>query len=46
MMIQDKIPPSRPLLKLVLLIPGTKEGMIQDEIRLRRLEGRTFVADG
>ncbi len=45
-MIQDKIAPSRPLLKLVLLIPGAKEGMIQDEIRLRRLEGRTFVADG
>ena len=45
-MIQDKIPLSEPLLKLVLLIPGKKEDMIQDEIRLRRLEGRTFVADG
>jgi hypothetical protein len=44
--IQDKSRPSKPLLKLVLLIPGMKEDMIQDEIRLRRLEGRTFVADG
>lgn len=45
-MIQDKIPPSKPLLRLILVIPGDKDGMIQDEIRLRRQSRRTFVADG
>ena len=45
-MIQDKIPPSKPLLRLILVIPGGKDGMIQDEIRLRRQSRRTFVADG
>lgn len=45
-MIQDKIPPSKPLLRLILLIPGDKSEMIQDEIRLRRQSRHTFVADG
>jgi len=46
MMIQDKIPLSRPCLRLILVIPADKGGMIQDEIRLRRQSRRTFVADG
>lgn len=46
-MIQDKMPPSKPVFKLILLIPaGIKTPMIQDEIILRRLDRRTFVADG
>ena len=45
-MIQDKIPISKPCLRLILVIPGDKDGMIQDEIRLRRQSQRTFVADG
>jgi hypothetical protein len=45
-MIQDKIPLCRPCLRLILLIPGGKDGMIQDEIRLRRQSRHTFVADG
>jgi hypothetical protein len=45
-MIQDKIPLSRPCLRLTLVIPADKDGMIQDEIRLRRQSRRTFVADG
>jgi hypothetical protein len=45
-MIQDKIPISKPCLRLILVIPGDKDGMIQDEIRLRRQSRRTFVADG
>ena len=45
-MIQDKIPLSEPCLRLILLIPGDKDGMIQDEIRLRRQSRHTFVADG
>ena len=44
--IQDKIPLSKPFLRLILLIPGDKDRMIQDEIRLRRQSRRTFVADG
>jgi hypothetical protein len=44
--IQDKDPLSKPLLRLILLIPGDKDAMIQDEIRLRRQSRRTFVADG
>lgn len=43
--IQDKIPPAKPLLRLILVIPADKYGMIQDEIRLRRQSRRTFVAD-
>jgi hypothetical protein len=46
-MIQDEIPPSKPVCKLILLIPGgIKTGMIQDEIILRKLNRSTFVADG
>jgi hypothetical protein len=45
-MIQDKIPLSKPCLRLILVIPADKDGMIQDEIRLRRQSRRTFVADG
>ena len=45
-MIQDKIPLSKPCLRLILVIPGDKDGMIQDEIRLRRQSRCTFVADG
>ncbi len=44
--IQDKIPPSKPLLRLILLIPGDKDRMIQDKILLRRQSRCTFVADG
>jgi hypothetical protein len=45
-MIQDKMPLSEPCLRLILVIPGSKDGMIQDEIRLRRQSRCTFVADG
>jgi hypothetical protein len=45
-MIQDKIPLLEPCLRLILVIPADKDGMIQDEIRLRRKSRRTFVADG
>jgi len=45
-MIQDKIPLSKPCLRLILVIPADKDGVIQDEIRLRRQSRRTFVADG
>jgi len=45
-MIQDKIPLSKPCLRLILVIPADKDGMIQDEIRLRRQSQHTFVADG
>jgi hypothetical protein len=44
--VQDKIPPAKPLLRLILLIPGDKDRMIQDKILLRRQSRRTFVADG
>jgi hypothetical protein len=45
-MIQDKIPLCKPSLRLILVIPADKDGMIQDEILLRRQSRRTFVADG
>jgi hypothetical protein len=45
-MIQDKIPLSKPFLRLILLIPGDKDRMIQDKILLRRQSRCTFVADG
>ena len=45
-MIQDKRAPSEPIQKLILLIPADKSGVIQDEIRLRRVEGTTFAAYG
>jgi hypothetical protein len=45
--IQDKITPSKPWYKLVLLIPGgIKTSMIQDKIILERVRGRTFWAYG
>lgn len=44
--IQDEIPRSKPYQQLVLLIPESKTGMIQDEIRLKRVDGCTFVAYG
>jgi hypothetical protein len=45
-MIQDKIPPAKPCLRLILLIPGEKEDLIQDKIVLRRQSRRTFAAYG
>lgn len=45
-MIQDKIAGSKPYQQLILLIPEDKAGMIQDEIRLRKVDRYTFVADG
>jgi len=45
-MIQDKIPLLASCLRLILVIPADKDGMIQDEIRLRRQSRCTFVADG
>jgi len=45
-MIQDKIPSSKPYQQLVLLIPDALTGMIQDEIRLRRVDRYTFAAYG
>lgn len=45
-MIQDKIPPEKPWLRLILLIPGEKGQMIQDQIILRRQSRCTFVAYG
>ena len=44
--IQDKESLCKPLLRLILLIPGDKDTMIQDKILLRRQSRRTFVADG
>ena len=45
-MIKDEIPSSKPLQRLVILIPDDKAGMIKDEIRLRRVGTRTFAAHG
>ena len=45
-MIQDESPPAKPLLRLILLIPGEKEAMIQDKIVLQRQSRRTFAAYG
>lgn len=45
-MIQDKIPIPKPYQQLILLIPEAKTGMIQDEIRLKRVEKYTFAAYG
>jgi hypothetical protein len=45
-MIQDKTPPTEPCLKLVILVPGSRLSMIQDEITLRRIAGSTFAAPG
>ncbi len=45
-MIQDEIRRSKPLQELILLIPAEKKAMIQDEIILKRVDGRTFAAYG
>ena len=45
-MIQDKIPPLKSCLKLVLVLPAIRDEMIQDEITLRRVAGSTFAAAG
>ena len=46
-MIQDKIPSSKPLYKLVFLMPGgVAVDMIQDEIIFKRHNRRTFVHYG
>lgn len=44
--IQDEIPPAKPLLKLVFVVPVTKDTMIQDEITLKRVDRTTFAAPG
>ena len=45
-MIKDKIPPEKPLEKLIILIPDATMKMIKDEIRLKRVGTRTFAAHG
>jgi len=45
-MIQDEIPPSKPMGTYVLLIPEARMGMIQDEIILKRVDSSTFAAYG
>jgi hypothetical protein len=45
-MIKDEIPSEKQLQKLILFIPDETDGMIKDEIRLKRIGTRTFVADG
>ena len=45
-MIKDKIPPEKPLQKLIILIPDKTMKMIKDEIRLKRVGTRTFAACG
>ncbi len=44
--IKDKIPPSKPLQELILLIPANVKDVIKDEIRLKRVDGYTFTAYG
>lgn len=44
--IQDKIPPAKPCLKLVLVLPVIRDELIQDEITLRRVDRSTFAALG
>ncbi|MDD2853213.1 MAG: hypothetical protein PHY09_15115 [Desulfuromonadaceae bacterium] len=44
--IQDEIPPAKPVLKLVFWVPVTRLSMIQDEICLRRLTSNQFAAPG
>ena len=45
-MIQDGIPRGKPYQELILRIPAGRGGLIQDEILLRRVDGRTFAASG
>ena len=44
--IKDKIPPLAPYQELILRIPGFLNGVIKDEIRLRRVDTSTFAAYG
>lgn len=44
--IQDEISPTKPCLKLVLVLPVMRDEMIQDEIILRRVARTTFAAPG
>jgi hypothetical protein len=44
--IQDEIPPTKPVVKLVFWVPVTRLSMIQDEITVRRVVGSTFAATG
>lgn len=44
--IQDEMPPAKPVVKLVFWVPVTRLSMIQDEITLRRVAGSTFAAPG
>lgn len=44
--IQDEIPPAKPVVKLVFWVPVTRISMLQDEITLRRVAGSTFAAPG
>jgi hypothetical protein len=44
--IQDEIPPAKPVVKLVFWLPVTRFSMIQDEITLKRVAGSTFAAPG
>jgi hypothetical protein len=46
LVIQDEIPPSKPVVKLVFWVPVTRLSLIQDEITLRRVVGSTFAAPG
>jgi hypothetical protein len=45
-MIQDEMLPKKPYVELVILIPGNKKDMIQDEIVLKKIGARTFAAPG
>jgi hypothetical protein len=44
--IQDEIPPAKPVVKLVFWVPVTRLSLIQDEITLRRIVGSTVAAPG
>lgn len=44
--IQDEIPPAKPVVKLVFWVPVTRLSMIQDEITLKRVAVSTFAAPG
>lgn len=45
-MIQDEIPPAKPVLRLVFIVPAVNPDMIQDEIILRRVAPTAFAAAG
>ena len=44
--IQDEIPPAKPYIELVLVVPGGNLSGIQDKIILRRFGKLTFAASG